>query len=446
MSSLLKLPSHIPDLPHDWSEPSQIGEALYALACALYPINRSLTGDGVRQSLAMLRHYLPGLQTHEMASGTQCFDWTVPDEWNVREAYIIGPYGSKVVDFARHNLHLVGYSEPVDVTLSLDELQAHLHSLPAQPDAIPYVTSYYRRRWGFCLPHRQREQLPAGQYRVVIDATLAPGSMTYGDLLLPGDSQEEVLLSSYLCHPSMANNELSGPLVGVFLMAWLASLPQRRYSYRLMLVPETLGAIAYLSRHLDHLKLRTIAGFNLSCLGDERAYSYLPSRKGNTLADRVLVHVLRHTDPAYHHYSFLDRGSNERQLCAPGVDLPVASMMRSKYGCFPEYHTSLDDLSLITSAGLAGSFIALRRAIECIELDGRYCVTVMGEPQLGKRGLYPDLSTSHSGWQVRDMMNLLAYSDGELTLFEIAETIGIPFWKARQLADLLLEHDVLRAV
>ena len=340
----------------------------------------------------------------------------------------------------------MGYSEPVDTILSLEELLPHLHSLPELPDAIPYVTSYYRRRWGFCLTQRVREQLQPGQYRVVIDATLAPGSLTYADMCLAGESQQEILLSSYLCHPSMANNELSGPLVGVFLMAWLASMPRRRYSYRLILVPETLGAIVYLSRHLAHLQAQTLAGFNLSCLGDERGYSYLPSRRGGTLADRAALHALAHIDPGFHRFSFLDRGSNERQLCAPGVDLPIASIMRTKYGCYPEYHTSLDDLSLVTPAGLAGGFMAVRRAIECIELDGRYRVTVLCEPQMGKRGLYPDLSTRWSGWAVRDMMNLLAYSDGEMTLFEIAETIHIPFWQARQLADMLLEAGLLSPV
>lgn len=439
--------THIPDfLPADWQDPAQIGKAMHDLAARLFPINRSLTGDGVRESLALLRHCLPELVVNEVPTGTECFDWQVPDEWNVREAYIVGPDGRRVVDFRDHNLHLMGYSEPVDMTLSLEELQPHLHSLPELPEAIPYVTSYYRRRWGFCLAHRVRQQLPPGQYRVVIDATLAPGSLTYGDLLLPGESDQEILLSSYLCHPSMANNELSGPLVGVFLMAWLASLPRRRYGYRLMLVPETLGAIVYLARHLEHLKAHTLAGFNLSCLGDERGYSYLPSRRGDTLADRAALHALKHIDPGFHRFSFLDRGSNERQLCAPGVDLPIASVMRTRYGCFPEYHTSLDDLSLVTPTGLAGGFMAVRRAIECIEQDGRYQVTVLCEPQMGKRGLYPDLSTRWSGGQARDLMNLLAYSDGALTLFEIAETIHIPFWQARQLADLLLDARLLRPV
>ena len=431
-------------LPTDWDDQAQIGEQLHRLLTLLFPLNRSLTGDGVRQTLALFReHCLPELQIHEVASGSTFFDWTVPDEWNVREAYIIGPDGRKVVDFNDSNLHLVGYSEPVHCTLSLAELQPHLYSLPELPDAIPYVTSYYQRRWGFCLPHKVREALPEGDYEVVIDASLQPGSLTYAEWVLPGDSEQEILLSSYVCHPSMANNELSGPCVGVFLMAWLASLPKRRYSYRLMLVPETLGAIVYLSRHLEHLKRYTLAGFNLTCMGDERCYSFLPSRQGNSLADRIGHHVLSHMAPDYMKYSYLDRGSNERQLCAPGIDLPVTTIMRSKYGCYAEYHTSLDDLSLVTPTGLAGSFLALRRAIECLELDQCYEVTVLGEPQLGKRGLYPNLSTRGSGEHIRDMMNLLAYSDGHLTLFEISEIINAPFWRVEPLARLLLEAGVL---
>ncbi|MGY3944372.1 DUF4910 domain-containing protein [Aeromonas tecta] len=432
-------------LPTDWDDQTQLGEQLHRLLTLLFPLNRSLTGEGVRQTLALIRqHCLPDLTIHEVESGTTCFDWTVPDEWNVRQAYIVGPDGRKVVDLQDSNLHLVGYSEPVRCTLSLAELQPYLHSLPELPDAIPYITSYYQRRWGFCLPHNVREALPEGNYEVVIDTSLQPGSLTYAEWVLPGESEQEVLLSSYVCHPSMANNELSGPGVGVFLMAWLASLPKRRYSYRLMLVPETIGAIVYLSRHLEHLKSHTLAGFNLTCMGDERCYSFLPSRQGNTRADCIGRHVLGHIAPDYMVYSYLDRGSNERQLCAPGIDLPVTTMMRSKYGCYAEYHTSLDDLTLVTPRGLADSFLALRRAIECLELDDCYEATVLGEPQLGRRGLYPNLSTRDSGAQVRDMMNLLAYSDGHMSLFEIAEIINVPFWRVEPLARTLLDAGVLR--
>lgn len=420
-----------------------LGREMHALCRELFPICRSLTGEGFRQSMRMLQQHLSPLQMHAVASGTPAFDWTVPPEWNPRAAWIQTPDGRRICDLAVNNLHLLGYSEPVDAELTLQELQPHLHSLPEQPDAIPYVTSYYSRRWGFCLSQRERDGLQPGRYRVHIDATLAPGELNYGDALIPGESAQEVLISSYLCHPSMANNELSGPVVSVFLARWLQSLPRRRYSYRLVIVPETIGAIVYLSRHLQALRERVIAGYVVTCVGDERAHSFLPSRRGDTLADRAAKHVLRHLAPDFKRYSFLDRGSDERQYCSPGVDLPVASMMRSKYGCYPEYHTSLDDLELVTPAGLAGGFEALQRAIECIEADERLRTTQPCEPQLGKRGLYPSLSTKESGRQVQAMMDLLAYCDGRESLLAVAERIGQPLWQLRPIVQTLKSHGLL---
>lgn len=420
-----------------------IGTEIHQLATRLWPLNRSITGNGVRETLRILGEVVPNLQIYEVPTGTRAFDWTVPNEWNVREAWIEGPDGKRVVDFARHNLHLVGYSIPTNETLELADLQAHLHSLPDQPDAIPYVTSYYFPRWGFCLRHCDREQLPPGRYRVRIDSTLEHGSLTYGESIIAGESSEEVFLSTYICHPSMANNELSGPCVTAYLGRWLAGLTNRRYTYRIVFLPETIGSLTYLSRHLEHLKRCVIAGFNVSCVGDERCFSYLPSRAGDSLADRATLHVLKHLSPDFKKYSYLDRGSDERQYCAPGIDLPIASIMRSKYGEYPEYHTSLDDLTLVTPRGLEGGFDAVRAAIEVIEHNCRPIVTVLGEPQLGKRGLYPTLSSKSSA-APRMMMNFLAYADGTRTLLEIADIIGVPMWELVPIYRTLSEQGLLR--
>lgn len=416
---------------------------MHALAGRLFPICRSITGDGTRATLAILGEQLAGLTVHEVASGTRCFDWIIPDEWNIRDAYLIGPDGRRVIDFRDSNLHVVNYSMPIDAELTLDQLQPHLHSLPDQPGAIPYVTSYYSRRWGFCLPHAQREALPPGTYRAVIDATLAPGSLSYAELLIPGETSEEIFISTYVCHPSLANNELSGPLVTAQLAQWVAGLPRRRFSYRFVFVPETIGAIAYLSRNLADLRRNVVAGFVATCLGDDRAFSFLPSRRGDTLADRAARHVLGHIAPDYKSYSFLQRGSDERQYCAPGVDLPVASVMRSKYGEYPEYHTSLDNLDLITPSGLAGGFVALRRCIEVIEADRVYRTTVLGEPQLGRHGLYDNLGGRSVSGAALLRGDILAYADGTKSMLDLAEILGQPAWSLVPFAEELVAHQLL---
>ncbi len=423
-----------------------IGREMHAWASDLFPICRSITGDGVRRTLAYLKELVPSLTIHEVKSGTQAFDWTVPEEWNIRDAYIEDERGIRVVDFARSNLHVLGYSTPVDEWLTLAELQPHLHSLPDQPDAIPYITSYYAKRWGFCLSHAERESLSEGRYHAVIDSTLAPGSLTYGEVLIPGREKKEIFLSTYICHPSMANNELSGPVVTAALARWISSLPERRYSYRIVFVPETIGAIVYLSRHLAELRENVVAGYVVTCVGDDRAYSLLHSRAGDTLADRAAKLVLRRHAPDFVEYSYLDRGSDERQYCSPAVDLPVASMMRTRYASYPEYHTSLDDLRLVTPSGLEGGFDAIRKTIELIEHNYVYKTSTPCEPQLGKRGLYPTLSTRGAGYAVRAMTNILAYADGTRDLIDIAEYIGVSPEEAVETAEKLAAAGLLSIV
>jgi len=423
------------------------GDQMYRLCQTLFPICRSITGDGVRQTLSILKEkYLPELQIHETPSGAKCFDWTVPPEWNIRDAYVLDPAGKKIIDFKKCNLHVVGYSEPINKTVALEELQQHIHSLPDQPNAIPYVTSYYKRRWGFCLADEQRRSLKPGSYKVHIDSSLKPGSLTYGEFLLAGETEKEIFFSTYVCHPSMANNELSGPVVTTFLARWLQSLDRRRYSYRIIFIPETIGSILYLSQNLEIMKKNLIAGFNVTCVGDDRAYSYVPTRKGDTLADVAAQHVLKHTAPDFRHYSYLESGSDERQYCSPGVDLPVASIMRSKYWEYPEYHTSLDNLEIISPQGLSGGLSALQKCAQVIEKNEFLKTTILCEPQLGKRGLYPNLSTKKSFAQTRVMMNLLAYADGTASLLDIAEITGTPIWEFYPIVEKLKNERLLTAI
>ena len=419
------------------------GQEIYNWAKDLFPICRSLTGQGFRETLQYFMDIVPEMKMFEVKSGSKVFDWEVPNEWNITEAYIADENGDTIIDFKLNNLHVVGYSDAVDEWLDLEDLQANLHSVPDQPEAIPYVTSYYERKWGFCMSHKQRESLKSGRYHAVIKSTLEPGFLNYGELLIPGESKKEIFLSTYICHPSMANNELSGPTVLTAIAQWLQDQKSLKYSYRLIFIPETIGSITYLSKNLEVLKDHVIAGYNISCIGDDGAYSYVPSRLGSTLSDRVANHVLRNMDNVFTAYSWLDRGSDERQYCSPGVDLPVVGFSRSKYGEYPEYHTSLDNLNFISPKGLAGSYLALIRMIEVIENDVSYISTTLCEPQLGKRGLYPTLSQKGSTITTKPMMNFISYCDGTKSLLEISDIIGIPFWDLLASATKLLSHGII---
>jgi aminopeptidase-like protein len=421
------------------------GVEIYSLMRRLWPICRSITGDGFRQSLEILREYIPALVVYEKPTGSRCFDWVVPKEWNIRGASIVDPDGNTVVSFANSNLHVVSYSIPIDLEIDLEDLQQHLHSLPTQPDAIPYVTSYYKETWGFCLAHRLRETLRPGRYRVHIDSDLSHGSLTYGELILPGSSNREILVSSYLCHPSMANNELSGPCVTTMLARWLQTI-DRRYTYRIVIVPETIGAICYLSENIKKMQQLTLAGFVMTCVGDDRAWSFMPSPNGDTYSDKVAKHVLKHVAPDYRSYSFLDRGSDERQYCSPGVDLPVVSIMRSKYATYPEYHTSLDNMDFVSPAGLQNSLEIHKRVIETIENDYVLKNKVICEPKMSDRGLRPTTGKVGSASSSRTMMNLLAYADGRSSLLDIAEKINVPAWELKKVAETLQEAELIEIV
>jgi len=423
------------------------GAEMHKLAKRLWPINRSLTGEGVRQTLQILKEYNCQMNISEVPSGTRCYDWTVPKEWRVKEAYIICPAGNKLCDFQVNNLHLVGYSRPFIGDLPLDKLQEHLFSLPEQPNAIPYVTSYYTDSWGFCISNAQRMNLIKGNYRVVVNTELFDGSLSYGEILIPGIKAQEIFISTYICHPSMANNEISGPVVATFLANWIRGLPKLRYSYRFVFVPETIGSIVYISKHMETLKKNVVAGFNVSCVGDDRAYSYLPSRKGNTISDVAAQHILKWTDKNFIRYSWAERGSDERQYCSPGVDLPIASIMRSKYGEYPEYHTSLDDLErVVTPSGLEGGFSVLKKTIESLESNYYLMATNICEPQLSIRGLSREVSARKNSSKNKLIMDVLTWADGNNSIFEIADNCQCPVWELYEIVDELLQKGLLKKI
>ena len=418
---------------------------MYALCDRLFPICRSITGNGVRETLRVLQSICSAMTLHEVPSGTQAFDWTVPKEWNIRDAWIKNSKGEKILDFAKSNLHVMGYSLPVNKDVSLEELLPLIHTQPDQPDAIPYVTSYYKERYGFCMSQEQKDALQEDTYHIYIDSELKDGSLTYGEILIPSTegNKDEIFLSTYVCHPSMANNELSGPAVTVYLAKWLLEKTHRRYNYRIIFIPETIGAITYLSQHLPEMKKNIRAGFNISCVGDDRTYSYVASRYGNTLADKVAKNVLYFRYPEYKRYSFLQRGSDERQYNAPGVDLPVCAVCRSKYAEYPEYHTSKDNMGLISPTGLQGAYEVYRDMIEALEYNHKYKIQCLGEPQLGKRGLYPTISQKGQHELVAALTDFIAYADGTNDIIDISNKIQIPVRNLIPVVKILLKNKLI---
>jgi aminopeptidase-like protein len=423
---------------------AELGEKLHSFARELYPICRSITGAGIRETLGRIAERIP-LQISEVPTGTPVFDWTVPREWNIRDAYIKDAHGRRVVDFRQNNLRVVSYSVPVHATLSLGELEPHLHSLPDHPDWIPYRTSYYREDWGFCLTQNERMALESGDYEVCIDSSLEAGSLTYGECYLPGRSNEEVLISCHACHPSLANDNLSGVTVATAMAEFLCGR-DLRYSYRFLFVPGTIGAITWLARNQESAA-RIRHGMVLAGIGDPGGFHYKKSRRGDTEMDRAAAQVLRHSGETWETLDFSPYGYDERQYCSPGFNLAVGCLMRTVWGTFPEYHTSADNLDFIRPEQLAGSLRVCIGIADVLENNRRYRnLSPYCEPQLGKRNLYRSTGGGSIGTEINARLWVLNFSDGEHTLLDIAERSGVPFPMIADAAELLHEGGLLAPV
>lgn len=410
----------------------------------LWPICRSITGPGYRESLDILGEIMPTTRLR-FPTGMQVFDWTVPKEWVPRDAYFVDPRGVKHAELIVNNLHLLGYSVPFRGRMPLADLRPHLFSLPEQPAAIPYLTSYYSERWGFCLSDDELQSLPDGEYEVVVDTALVDGHIEVGEAVLPGRTEQEVLFTTYLCHPSLANNELSGPLVLTFLYERLAALEDRRYTYRFAVMPETIGAICYLHERGEHLRGRLAAGYVLTCIGDAGRFTYRSSRRADTLADRAAKLVLR--DVGAHEVLAFDpyEGSDEKQFCSPGFDLPVGSVMRTRNYQYPEYHTSFDNKALVSFPAMRASVDVLARMAAGLEANTAWTNTVkFGEPQLGKRGLYSSLGGDRDLKEsTRAMLWVLNLADGTRDLLAVAEQSGLPLDLVAEAASELAKAGLL---
>lgn len=430
-------------LIHQLTAPG-IGEDIYAFAAKLFPVCRSITGNGVRETLRLIGAHIP-LQLQEIPTGTKVLDWTIPCEWNVRDAYIKNTRGEKVVDFEESNLHVVSYSVPVHRQLRLAELRKHIHTLPDQPAVIPYRTSYYTEDWGFCMRHDRFTDLADDTYEVLIDTSRKNGFLTYGEYLHKGVTEDEFLLSAHVCHPSLANDNCSG----IALLAILAKRMEKvatRHSYRFLFAPGTIGAISWLARNPDKVK-RIKHGLVLSMVGDGGGPTYKKSRRGDAMIDRAADHVLRQSGLSPTIFDFSPYGYDERQYCSPGFNLPVGLFQRSAFGTIPEYHTSADDLDFIRSDHLETSYRLLVSILDVIENDAVFVNNVpYGEPQLGSRGLYRAWDDNHDASSNMAMLWLLNLSDGQHSLLDIAERANMPFTALRKAADLLCDHGLLSEV
>jgi aminopeptidase-like protein len=418
------------------------GAEMFRFIAELFPICRSITGNGLRETLQRIGKRIP-LELHEIPSGTQVFDWTVPREWNIRDAYIRDPKGQRVLDFSDHNLHVVSYSDPVDTTMPLSQLREHLHTLPDQPDLIPYRTSYYTETWGFCMQDDRLRGLPDGEYAVRIDSSLEIGSLTYAECYVAGDTDDEILISCHCCHPSLANDNLSGIALATQLADNLRGA-RLRYSYRFLFIPATIGSIAWLALNEDRVS-RIRAGLVVTNVGDPGSPTYKRSRQGDTLIDRAAVHVLRHSGERHRVLDFTPYGYDERQYGSPAFDLPVGSLMRTPNGEYPQYHTSGDNLEFISADALADSLTLYLRVLDILENDVAFLnLSPKGEPQLGRRGLYPSTGAQGVGPELMARLWVLNLSDGRHSLLDIAERADLPFSTVREAARVLLDGHLLK--
>ena len=418
---------------------------LYNFAKKIFPYNRSLTGNGNIKTLIDLKKINKQLKILFFYSGQKVSDWKIPLEWNISDAWI-KEGKKKIIDYKKNNLHVVSYSTPINKLVTFKELNKHLFSIKKQPNAIPYLTSYYKKIWGFCIKHKQRLKLrKQKKYHVHIDSNFKKGRMPYGEIFIKGKSNKEIFFSTYICHPSLANNEISGPTVSIFLSKFISSLRNRNYSYRFIFIPETIGSIAYISKNLKKMKKNIIAGFNISCVGDERNYSFLKSKNGSTFADDVILYYLKNKNINFKKYNWLERGSDERQYCSPGVNLPVASLMRTKYECYKEYHTSLDKLgSVVTKKGLKDSLETYKNLVSLIEKNLYFKQKMICEPFMSKRGLYANIAEKYKNYNFQNkILDFLSFCDGQTSLYTIMNKCNLNRKTVAKIVKILLKKKII---
>jgi len=421
-------------------------EEIFSTLKEIYPINRSITGNGVRETLKILSSIID-INVIEIPSGTTAFDWVVPEEWNISEAYIEKLNGERIVDFGENNLHIVSYSEPIDRIINKEELLKHIHYIKDKPECIPYITSYYNRDWGFCIRYKDLDLFEDESYHVKINSKFESGSMTIGEIILPGKTNKEILLSTNICHPSMANNESSGPALVAHLAKHIAdNMKDRRYTYRILFLPETIGAITYLSKNLAEIKNNVLCGYTITCVGAGSCLNYIKNIKKDSFINKLTLHILKHSGEKYNVHEFSERGSDERQYCFPGIDLDIGSITREKYWDYYYYHTSGDNLDFVDQDMLYRSFSTYVACINSIEKIKTYKCNILCEPMMSKRGIYPTLGTRENMVLIKNTRDVLAYCDGNRDTLEIANILGLYILDVEAIIDILLVHNLITEV